>query len=414
MNTSIRNIQPGNKALEYIECRVLDDNYRGTESSEHNRYDMQEIFTTLQILNKYAPNKQLIRIRDTDLSKRPQNTPDEIPYAHFCGEVKEKVGKGTQDSIRKNIFVDIHRMGLIERYDDSRNKINPYDGGSVKYVSLSDDGVEFIQSNLLNRAFLFTKALDKLLGGYIEISLEILKDPDYGIEKITKWDFMFFVSAIDVPYSFKLSTAQCVELIKDFHRLSFIQQRAVIESLKSALKPGNFFGDKTAKRDWHNWQNKIDQVFHLFKQTPYFDVSGKENEILTLSTKKIVTKDGIEVDIKKRSINEKYAYFSNHHVQKTDGYELHHVVPLSWSESPEQFKLFDRWQNMVYIDAYSHAKITQNRNRNIYMTSTANDDLILSDKQKNQVYLIKDRCILYDENNKAIMLDCNKQLLTTV
>ena len=43
MNASIRNIQPGNKALEYIECRILDDNYRGTESSEHNRYDMQEI-----------------------------------------------------------------------------------------------------------------------------------------------------------------------------------------------------------------------------------------------------------------------------------------------------------------------------------------------------------------------------------
>ena len=107
-------------------------------------------------------------------------------------------------------------MGLIERYDDSRNKINPYDGGSVKYVSLSDDGVEFIQSNLLNRAFLFTKALDKLLGGYIEISLEILKDPDYGIEKITKWDFMFFVSAIDVPYSFKLSTALLVFITESF------------------------------------------------------------------------------------------------------------------------------------------------------------------------------------------------------
>ena len=414
MNIIIGNIQPGNKALEYIERRIRDDNYRGAESSEHNRYDMQEIFTILQILNKYAPDKQLMRIRDTDLSKRPQNTSDEMHYAHFCGEVKEKVGKGTQDSIRKNIFVDMHRMGLIERYDDSRNKTSPYGGGAVKYVSLSNDGVEFVSSNLLNRAFLFTKALDKLLGGYIEISLEILKDSDYDIEKITKWDFMFFVSAIDVTYSFRLSTAQCAELIKEFHRLSPIQQRAVVESLKKALQPKNFFGDKTAKRDWHNWQNKIDQVFHLFKQTPYFDVSGKENEILTLSTQKIITKDGTKVDIKKRSIGEKYAYFSNHHVQKTDGYELHHVVPLSWSESPEQFKLFDRWQNMVYIDAYSHAKITQNRNRNIYMYSTSNNDLILFDKQNNQVYLTKDRCVLYDEKNKVVMLDYNKQLLTTV
>ncbi len=69
---------------------------------------------------------------------------------------------------------------------------------------------------------------------------------------------------------------------------------------------------------------------------------------------------------------------------------------------------------MVYIDAYSHAKITQNRNRNIYMYSTSNNDLILSDKQNNQVYLTKDRCVLYDEKNKVVMLDYNKQLLTTV
>ena len=55
MSGYVRDIQPGNEALDYIDRRLLDDNYRGTESSEHNRYDMQEIFNTLQILNKYAP-----------------------------------------------------------------------------------------------------------------------------------------------------------------------------------------------------------------------------------------------------------------------------------------------------------------------------------------------------------------------
>lgn len=413
MSGYVRDIQPGNEALDYIDCRLLDDNYRGTESSEHNRYDMQEIFNTLQVLNKYAPNCSLMKIRDTDLSKRPMNTPDEIPYARFCEEVKRTVGKGTQDSIRKNIFVDIHRMGLIDRYDGNKNKIGAYDGGSVKYVSLSNDGLRFIKSNLLNRAFIFTKALDKLLGGYIEISLDILRENEYNIESITKWEFMFFVSGIDVPYSFGISTDRCIELIRDFRSLAPTQKKSVIETLKVELQPSKFYGDKTKKRDWHNWQNKIDQVFHLFKQTPYFDISGRENEILSLSTKKIRTKNGDEVDIRKRSLNEKYEYFKNHDVQKTDGYELHHVVPLSWAESPEQYKLFDKWMNMVYIDAFSHAKITQNRNRNILMTANG-DDLILSDDSRNRVYLIDDRCIIYDESKQALMLDYNEQLRTTV
>ncbi len=413
MSGYVSDIQPGNEALEYIDFRIMDDNYRGVESSEHNRYDMREIYDTLSILNKFAPNHSLMRIRDTDLSKRPKNNSDEITYARFCEEVKKTVGKGTQDSIRKNIFVDIHRMGLINRYDGNKNMIGPYDGGSVKYVSLSKDGLRFIESDLLNRSFIFTKALDKLLGGYIEISLDILKENDYGIDFITKWEFMFFVSGIDVPYSFNISMDKCVELIREFRSLAPTQKKSVIEMLKMELRPDKFYGDKTKKRDWHNWQNKIDQVFHLFKQAPYFDVSGMENEKLSLSTKKICTKSGDVVDIRKRSINEKYEYFKNHNVKKTDGYELHHVVPLSWAESPEQYKLFDKWKNMVYIDAFSHAKITQNRNRNIFMIAMGND-LILSDKDKSVVRLIDGRCILYDKAKQAQMLDYNEQLRTTV
>lgn len=409
----VQSIQPGNEALEFIDRRLLDDKYRGDESSQHNRYDMQEVFDILSILNHYAPQKLLLRIRDTDLSKRPENTPEEIKYALFCDEVKKVVGKGTQDSIRKNLFVDFHRMGFIERYNGDKEKLDAFSGSGVKYVSLTDDGIKFVNSTLLNRAFMFTKALDKLLGGYIEISLDLLKDDEYKIDKITKWEFMFFVSAIDSNTSFKINTAGCVSLIRSYRRLSPIQKKSVIETLKQKLQPKYFSGNKTNERDWHNWQNKIDQVFHLFKQTPYFDVFGDEKQFLTLSTKKIVTKEGNVVDIYKRSIAEKYAYFKEHNVKKTEGYELHHVIPLSWSESPEQYKLLDVWQNMVYIDAYSHARITQNKNRNVFM-SAHNDDLILSDKDNNMVFLIANVCVLYDKNKKELLLECNKRLRTTV
>ena len=411
MDIFISNIQPSNIALSFIDRRINDVNYRGDKSSEHNRYDMEEIYNTLCLLNKYAPNKSLLQIRDTDLSKRPQNTSEEYDYAKFCEDVKEKVGKGTQDSIRKNIFVDIHRMGLIERYDKYKIPLNENSRG-VKYVSLTSEGIKFIsQKDILNRSFIFTKAVNNLLNGYIENSLTILKNIDYDIQSISKYEFMFFVSAIDSGTSFSISIDECVKLIKSYRLLSPIQRRSVVDKLSQLLKPENFSGNKTFKRDWHNWVNKITQVYHLCAQLPYFNV--EKEEIMTLSTQKIRTKAGEIVDQRKRSLTEKQAYFKQHCVSRAPGFELHHVVPLCWADSPEQYKLFDKWENMVYIDAYRHSLITQNRNRNIIMTCKEKD-IILSDVTGNQVLLsYVNKNILYSPSNQDIMLRYNKELRNT-
>ncbi len=403
----VSNLGP-QKVLQFIDERINDNSYRGNASSEHNRYDMQEIYQTLIILNKYAPNGTLIRIRDTDTSKRPANTPEEYQYATFCEEVNKTVGKGTQDSIRKNIFVDVNRMGLINRYDKNKELIPPHKRSSVKYVSLSDEGLKFInEKSLLNRSFIFTKAVDVLLEGHVEVALQLLQDPEYGIKQITKYDFILFVSAVDVNADFRIDLHTCAEYIKSFNGLGLKLKTAVIDTLKEKLMPDNFKGDKTVKRDWHNWKNKIDQIYCLLKDSPHFNVDGDN---LLLSTREITTKSGEVVNIMARSIEEKRAYFDNHKVKRTAGFELHHVVPLSWAESPEQYKLFDKWENMVYIDAYRHAIITQNRNRNIEMRSRGNDVLLI-DHHGNAVELIFDqKNILYDPANQPTMLRYNKEL----
>lgn len=45
-------IAPGNKSLEYLEKRITDDNYRGAKSSQHNRYEMQQIHFILSSFYK--------------------------------------------------------------------------------------------------------------------------------------------------------------------------------------------------------------------------------------------------------------------------------------------------------------------------------------------------------------------------
>ncbi len=412
----VEQIQLGNKALRFIDARLRSDQYRGGKSSQHNRYDRESIHIMLGLLDKYAPDSALLKIRTTDLSKRTENYPDEITYARFCDELCSVLQKWGQDALRKNIFLDMHRMGFIERYNDKKEKLDPYKRAhKVSYVALSEEGRRFVrEDNILNQQFMYSKAIDKLLGGYIQTLLNLLQTSEYHLKYITKYEFMFFVSAVDVEAEFNISLDQCVDFIHCYRKtLSRVQQRGVIETLKQKLKPQFFLGDKTAKRDWGNWQNKIDQAFTLFSQTVYFDLRGEHKERVYLKTG-CYTKDGKKiVEFQNRSIAEKFTYFDEHHVDKKQGYELHHIMPLAWAESAEQYKIFDTWKNMVYIDAYSHAKITQNRSRNI-IVQTQGPNILLNDFSGSCVALRPNREILYDVSKQDLIVQYNQRLLETV
>ncbi len=399
MRRYVTNINPGNDALEFIDARLSEDNYRGTWSSQHNRFTMDEARNILTLLHKYAPAKSLLPIRTTDILKRPENSPEEATYAHFCDEAKATVGKGTQDAMRKNFFPDFHRMGLIVRFGLQKNPTDPFSKQRVKYVSLSDQGVRFVQADAKDEQLdIFLSGVSKLLGGFIAVLFRLLGDPVFKLKKISIYEFMFFVSAINTQSKFNIHYERCVELIKSYRSLSPVQRRSVIETLSKELRPKKNDGPKPSKRDFYNWENKAEQIYSILAQTIHFEVRNKE---LRLRHDKM------------RSFGEKDQYFKKHRVTRTPGFELHHVVPLAWSENEAQFKIFDNWLNMVYIKAYEHAIITQNRNRNVQMIASE-DDLILRDYSDNSVHLKNNENILYATEHQPHMLDYNKGLLEVV
>ncbi len=100
-------------------------------------------------------------------------------------------------------------------------------------------------------------------------------------------------------------------------------------------------------------------------------------------------------------------------VAKTPGFELHHVVPLAWSENIHHFKMLDKWENMVYVDAFSHAKITQNKNRNVVL-GAVKDDITLVDYSDNEIYLKYQKNILYKPENKETIKKYNYELLNVL
>jgi len=399
---------PGNKALEYLEFRIKHENYRGGISSEHNRYTFNQIIKLLELLNKYSPNQKLMAIRTADISKRKENTPEEIIYSKFCSDVKKDTGIGTQDAMRKNLFVDLHRMGFIVRYNKNKEPTDPFKKEAIKFVSISNQGLKLLcEKSIVDKYFIFSKGIDQLLNGQINTVLSLFKDlyEFRKIKHVSCYDYMFFISAIGVPYEFNLTKDQAINLIIEFRALPPTIQKAVIDKLKVNLNPANYSGNKKNLRDFHNWKNKIMQIFYLLEQTIYFDISNEEK--LILASKNIDPDFNIKLY---RSIRSKDLYFMEHKIKKTAGFELHHIVPISWAESKEHFKILDRWENMLYIDGYSHAKITQNRNRNIILNITA-DNIVLKDYSDNEIYLVYKNNVLYNLNNKDTLKNYNFELL---
>ena len=77
-------VSPDNQALLFLAKRIQSKDYRGSRSSQHNRYTLDEVHAILSMLNDFAPNKTKLTIRTTDLSKRARIKPEEQKYMTFC------------------------------------------------------------------------------------------------------------------------------------------------------------------------------------------------------------------------------------------------------------------------------------------------------------------------------------------
>lgn len=382
---AVTGINPANPSLAFIDDRLSFDSYRGLQSSQHNRYTMSHVHTILTLLDKYAPNQSLLKIRTTDTSKRFENLDDEENYAFLCDEAKRLTGIGTQDAMRKNLFVDWHRMGLINRYNKNKVPVKPYSGTPIAYVSLSPLGISFIsEKNLLNRNFLFSKAVNKLLNGFVENILNLLTTTD--IEVIDFYEFMFFVSAINHP-DYGITVSECESLINDYRRLTRKQELGLITTLKNELVPEKFKGNKNNKRDFHNWVNKYQQAWYLFTQVLFFIIDNTANpEKLMLSTRDY-TAENYDKTKMKRSVRAKNDYFEFHHVTKVKGYELDHIIPLLLANSIYEYGYLDSWENLLYIDGKTHAIKTQ--------SGSKFNELNFNPADLNEVYLV-------DYENRAL------------
>lgn len=402
----ILQIDSSRECIKFLAKRVQSDNYRGLQISQHNRYTQKEILVILQEIYELCGDT-LLQIRTSDLSKRPYNIEGEEKYAELTTKIASKLGRCTQDSLRKNIFVDLHRMGLIDRFNAKKKRLNSFDNGTKKYIALTNFGIEFLQNtDIFTQNLLFTRALENLMQGFGEEILHIILELESNY--LTLYEVLFFTTFLYQKLDSKTyNRSDIIALIRDYRTLSKFQKQALLEKIKSYCEPKNFGGDKTQKRDFHNFLNETQQILSLLTQMAYFEYNEQNLKLYIRTGTYGIYEDSTKL---KRSIKEKNLYFEKHNITKEKGFELHHIVPLCLASSRAEFQVIDKWENMVYIDAFSHAKITQNNNANMRL-SFENNDANFSDCNDSVVCCENNINIKYDTNKQKLMLDYNKHIL---
>lgn len=407
-------VDPSKKCLEFLADRVLDDGYRGIQISQHNRYTVDEVIVILEEFYKLVGTNRMT-IRNEDLSSRPVNTPEEATYALYTSNVVAKMGRGTQDTIRKNHFVDFHRMGFIKRYDRDGHETNPYEKKGIRYVSLTQLGIDLInnKNNTFQKNFIYTKAIDVLSHGLANDLLDVaLADPT---SNLSLYEFMFFLSFIGKSLNgHYYSRSELTDYMLEFRSMSKFQKKAVIDIVANYCDPNSFAGNKTNKRDFHNWKNEAQQIFMLMDQTVIFEQGvGKYKEFLHVK----VGSGALFDDTSKlnRSKKAKDEYFIHHHISKKSGFELHHVIPLLTARTKVEYAALDVWENLVYIDGYTHGKISQSNNKNIVL-HFIREDVSLSDNAHilPDIFCKRFDNIEYDVANQSVMEQFNKNTLASL
>jgi len=399
----IKNIDSKNEFLDYIVERVLRNDYRGIQISQHNRLTFSYFEKLIESMFEIA-GKETFRIHVGDDEGELQ--PEAQTYYKIVKTVNKKTGKGTINSIKKNTFPDIAKMGFIQRFDKGKNLIDEYSPRKgIYYVCLTPLAIKFISMTKFERIKSFSDGIDRLVGNFSNDLAEFLSLNEYNINYIDISEFMYIISdqRSSVTWNDKLT------YITAYRKLNTIQKENLDRLLKLYCNPSNLRNkaDKTLLRDYSNWKNESQQVFGLFSNSAYFKVIANR---LALNDGEL----GVFDKNVRRTTQGKNDYYKNHRVQSDRNFEFHHIIPFSKAKNQFELSLIDDYKNLLYILNTKHAEFKNFNNDLVKLKYTEDSPFFLLEDFKDNylsVYLESEAKV-----NKSLIpsiLDYNKSLLKT-
>lgn len=406
---------------DFLYGRFKLEKYRGNHKVQHIRYTFDDYLFFLTALNtviEEQKNFDFLKLKTTDSSKRPENNTDEMQYQKFSNIIKEKLGQGSLDQNRKIIILNLNRMGFIDRFNKSQKILTPFNKGRAVYVKLNAEGKKLISNNTdyVTKMSMFTNGINNMLKG-VELYIVYLLTE---LDQISKIEYTLFASFIncyigDVLYDIDKIT----NLIKKYRNLDISQREAIVTLVKNFASPSKneFFKNKTKNlvKDFGNLNNQTDSIFTHILETKLFEFTDKKKNNIKLRVgKNSIIKNQNDLSTVKRSQTEKGKYFKEHNIDaKTAGFQLHHVVPLLLAKNIREWVLLDKWENMLYIDAFTHAIITANGSRHIHLNF--NDvNVELTSPILDKIDLKLGYNVLYNRELQQKMLDYNKEIIESL
>ena len=375
---NILDIEKDNKFLKYIVCRVQRKDYRGVHVSQHNRYDIDKLESILRTIYKVV-GKNSFSVPSGDIGnknkKKLKDMRNEHPeFNEIYKRLKSKNISNGPNLLKKNLFVDFSRAGFLERFDEKGNKLDPFlKSNKISTARLSAEGVRFLKAGLTyTKHKILTEGIERLLrDSLIELST-VIYSSDYKRSHFSFEEYTLIFS------DNKLSCDEKIEMLDAWRSLTKNKRDKALKLIKKYCDPKRFSGNKTNKKDYHNWSNETQQLMSLFKTTIYFQVDNNRKWFF-LNT----GKDGIFGGM--RGTEPISKYFKEHKIAKQENYELHHIVPLFYARNQREYKLIDDFRNLIYLHKDKHKEIKR--------------DLIMFAHNDPKVYF-KDR---HNPNSKPVM-----------
>ncbi|MDA3054911.1 MULTISPECIES: hypothetical protein [unclassified Campylobacter] len=411
-------IQPALKCLQFLYDRTLRVDYRGTHKLQHYRWNKEFI----KIVLKNLPKEKLLYHTKGDIHDDYKYKPDEYEFCEYLTKVNkelEEIGSNIprhKDMVmRKILFVNLQRMGFIDRFALRKNgKIefcNPNEiYRNYRYVKINNNGLKFLNSkDIFEEQKILGVALDNVFNGLAQDILDILNSlqPQY----ITVSEMMFFVTYLGREYQGKILTKDnIVEFINEFRSLK--ARRKTTENVVSEYCDfveelcDKFKREKTDMRDFHNWKNESQTMFNNFNLMSLFEHDEKQERLLLKTTIK-----GEKIIFKRSSVI-KEQYFKEHNINKNLQFELHHIVPFYYAKDIDALKAIDDWKNLIYIDANSHKLFTLDKKiKNAIRLNFRNLDAVLDNLVGDEVVLKYTDNIKYKVALQDLIKNYNKSLL---
>lgn len=362
----LKSVAHGNRFIDYIVDRVSSSDYRGFQCSQHNRLTYKYFSDLVSIIYDIAGESKFgIHVGDDNGKLQPQA----CLYYQIVNKVKITTSKGTINSVKKNTFPDIARMGFLDRFDKNGIKISENQTRTGVYsVGLSNLGVKFAKATAFDKIKLFTDGIDVLTKNTASELVEILYLNDFGIDSIDILEYMYILS--DDRKGIYLNDK--LDLLIEYRRLTDFEKSRVDILLKAFCNPQNRknFSNKVLLRDYSNWKNESQQIFGLLANSTYFKV---ENDRLILNTGNY----GLFDEQANRGEKAKVEYFKHHSTPKTKGYQLHHIVPFSKAQNKSDALTIDDFRNLIYLKDEKHLEFTTVGKENVIMKYKENDPNVI-------------------------------------